>query len=193
MKNQKLLIWGSFFGAIAVVLIIMSVLYWKDANRIAKLEKIYADWKIVEGKITNFQASFPGKPEYATQDLPISDSGQTMRQEIYVGEDGGTSYFVSATSYPAEVTGKEEENLQQALDGIVKAIPGGEIVFSNYKVPFLGANYLEYKIHSAENTISYKGRILFSLNSLYQVYVSYKEVDYDDDAYTYFANSLQIK
>lgn len=193
MKNQKMLFWGSFLGAIIVVLIIAGVFYLKDANRMAKLEKIYTNWKTVEGKITNFQARFPDEPEYAAQDLPIADSDQKLQQEMYVGGDNDISYFVSATLYPAKVTGNEEENLKQALEGMVGVIPDGEIVSSSYKVPFAGANYLEYKIHSAQNDISYKGRMFLSSDSLHQIYISYKEIAYDDDKYTYFVNSFKVK
>lgn len=193
MKNPKLLYWGSFFGAIAVVLIIAGVLYLKGENRMAELDKLYTSWKTVEGKIVGFQARFPGESEYAAQDLPIADSGEAVKQEIYVGGDENMSFFVSATLYPAEVTGKEEENLRQALGGVVKAIPSGEIISSKYEVPFSGSNYLEYKIHSAANNTSYKGRMFLSSRALYQVYTSYQEVAYDDDKYTYFTNSFQTK
>lgn len=193
MKNQKVLYLGSFFGAIAVVLIIAGVLYLKDANKMAKLGKTYADWKIVEGQTNPFQARFPGDPEYASQELPIPDSDQIMKQEIFVSGDDTMSYFISATLYPAEVTGDEEENLRTALEGVAGAIPEGEVVTAEFKVPFLGGNYLEYKIHSLENNTSYQGRMFLSTNSLYQVYVSYPEIGYNDDKYTYFAKSFEIK
>lgn len=192
MKNPKLLILVSFFGAIAVVLIIAGALYWKDANRIAKLGQTYADWKTVEGQISRFQAKLPGNPEYASKDLPIPDSEQVMKQELYVSGDDITSYYISATLYPAEVMGDEEENLRQALDGIVKAVPDGLEVFANYKVPFRGANFLEYKIYSPPTNTAYQGRLFLTSNTLYQVYISYTEENYNDDVYTYFENSFSL-
>lgn len=193
MQNSRLLFWGSFGGAIVVVVIIVGFLFLKDSNRMADLEKKYPDWKTVEGGINSFEARIPGEPEYASQELPIADSDQKIQQEIYVSGDENMSYFLSATLYPEEITGDEEENLRQALDGIVQAVSGGEVVFSSYKVPLSGANYLEYKITSADRSTSYKGRILLSSSSLYQVYVSYAESAYDDDKYTYFTNSFQVK
>lgn len=193
MKNQKILVLISFFGAIGVALIVAGVLYLKDVNRMAKLEKLYTDWILVKGEITSFKVRFPGGPEYAAQDLPIPNSDQIVKQEIYVSGDDDISYFVSATLYPAEVTGDEEENLRKALDGVVKAIPGGEIVIVEFKVPFSGRNYLEYKLHSLENNISYQGRMFLTADSLYQAYVSFPDIGYNDDKYTYFVNSFEIQ
>jgi len=193
MKNPKLLMWGGFFGAIIVVLIIVWVVYLKDENKMAELGKTYASWTVAEGKLTQFQARFPKEPEYASQDLPIPDSDQVMRQEIYVGGDDDMSYFVSATLYPAEISGDEEANLRQALDGMAKSIPEGEIISSSYTVPVSGANYLEYKIHSNANNLSFKGRLFLSARSLYQVYVSFPEAAYSEDKYTFFANSFEVK
>lgn len=193
MIYSKKFFWVSFLGGIAIAAAIAGVLYLKDANRMSKLEKAYAGWVIAEGKVTSFQARFPKEPEYAAQDLPIPNSGEKLQQEIYVGGDDELSYFVSATLYPAEVAGDEEKNLRGALDGMVRAIPGGEIVSSRYEVPFSGANYLEYKLHSTQNNTSYKGRMFLSSRSLYQTYVLYKELAYNDDKYTYFVNSFQIK
>ncbi|QQG45169.1 MAG: hypothetical protein HYW89_04190 [Candidatus Sungiibacteriota bacterium] len=192
MKNQKLIIWGSFFGGIAVALIIAGVFYLKDANMMAKLGEVYADWQTVTGQISALTARLPGELEYITQDLPIPDSVQVMRQEVYVGSDGVMSYFVSATLYPSEVTGDEEENLRQALGGIVKAVPDGVEVFSNYKAPFSGANFLEYKIYAPPTNNAYQGRLFLTSNVLYQVYTSYAEENYNDDAYTYFTNSFSF-
>lgn len=193
MKNPKLLFWGSFLGAIAIVLIIAGIFYFKDKSGMAELEKVYADWKTVEGQITKFQARFPGEPEYTAQDSPIPDLDQKIQQEVFVGEDDEMSYFISAVLYPSEILGNEEENLRQALDGVVKVIPEGEIIASEFKVPFLGKNYLEYKIHSSEDNIFYEGRMFLTSNSLYQVYVSYPETTFNNDKFTYFANSFEIK
>ena len=176
-----------------IAIVIAGALYFKDAQRMNKLEKIYAEWVTVEGKITSFQARFPKEPEYAAQDLPIPDTDQMMKQEIYVSGDDAMSYFVSTTLYPSELSGGEEENLKKAFDGMVQAVPGGEIIFSRFEVPFSGSNYLEYKIHSPTNNTSYKGRMFLSTKGLYQVYVSYQESAYNDDAYTYFVNSFQVK
>lgn len=190
---SKKIFWFSFLGGIVIAIAIAGILYFKDANRMSKLEKMYGGWVIAEGKVAKFQARFPKEPEYAAQDLPIPNSGNKLKQEIYAGGDDEISYFVSATLYPAEIPGNEEKNLRQALDGMARAVPGGEIVSSGYHAPFSGANYLEYKIHSVQNNTSYKGRMVLSAKALYQAYISYQELAYNDDAYTYFANSFLIK
>ena len=191
-KNPKLLFLGSFVGAIAVIIVVVAVMHARDQNRIANLAKLFTDWQTVAGKISRFEARMPGQPEYASQDLPLADPGQTMRQEMYVGGDTHMSYFVSATQYPSEVTGDEEQNLRASLGGMVNAISGGKIISSSYHVPFSGANYLEFEAYGTGNgnSASYKGRILLDAQSLYEAYVTYPKDSYSDAAYTYFVNSF---
>jgi len=192
IKHPKKFILISFSAGIALALIIAGIIYLKDANKMSKLKEIYADWQTVTGQVNAFTARLPGEPEYAEQNLPLPDSNQFLRQEIYVGSDGVMAYFVSATLYPSEISGDEEENLREAIAGSIQAIPDGLEVFANYKVPFRGANFLEYKIHSSSSNISYQGRAFLTDNILYQIYVSFAEEDYNDDAYTYFANSFSF-
>ena len=190
--NQKKLFYGGFIGTLAIVVIILGVFYFKGENRMAELGKVYSSWVDATGTISGFHARFPKEPEYATQDLPIEDSGEVIKQELFVGGSEQMSFFISSSRYPSDVD-SSEENMRQALAGMVDAIPDGEIISSRYTVPFSGANYLEYKIHRTENNISYKGRIFLSSRALYQIYASYQELAYNDDEYTYFVNSFRIK
>ncbi|OGZ08781.1 MAG: hypothetical protein A3D65_03210 [Candidatus Lloydbacteria bacterium RIFCSPHIGHO2_02_FULL_50_13] len=192
LEHTKAFFLISFFSGIAVVLIIVGVFYLKDANKMAQLGEVYADWQVVTGQISAFTARLPGETEYATQDFPLQDSEQVMRQEMYVGSDSVLSYFVSATLYPSEISGDEEGNLREAIKGSVQAVPDGLEVFANYKVPFRGANFLEYKIYSPPTNTAYQGRAFLVGNTLYQIYASFEEEDYNDDAYTYFANSFSF-
>lgn len=193
MRNPRLLFWGSFVGSILIVLAIVVFFSLQNSSRMSELSEVYADWSLVLGKVSPFEARLPKAPEYASEDLPIPGTEQKIRQEMYVSGSDDASYFVTATLYPEEVTGDEEENLTAALDGMMEAIPGAQVLSSHYTVPFSGSNYLEFESRNPANDTHYKGRLYLADRSLYQVYLSYPTASYNDDEYTYFVNSLTIK
>lgn len=188
--NNKKLFWGGFFGAIALFVIVVAFIQIRNQNRMKNLAEFFSDWSTVSGKITQFEARMPGEPEYASQDLPLEGSDKALQQEIYVSGEKAMSYFISATHYPFDVEGEEEQNLRLSLDGVIKAMEGGELVSAVYKVPFRGANYLEFEAKSSQNSTLYKGRIYLVDRSLYQVYVSAPQDGYNDAAYTFFTYSF---
>ncbi len=199
MKNPKLLFWGSFLGAIALVIALILFFSFQNANRMKKLEAVFGNWVTVEGKTSPFTARLPGEPEYIERDLPISDSGQAsqteqvIKQEIYSGGTENMFYSIAASFYPWEVTGNEEENLRVALGGITQAVPDMKLVSANYKMPFSGKNYLEFETYNNARDTHWKGRMFITSRSLYHIYAEYKSTAYNDDEYFYFVNSFSAQ
>ena len=183
----------SFFGSIGAVVILVGIFYFVKQNRLSKLEEKYSNWVVAQGKILPFSARFPLEAQYDSGDVPIPDATKILRRELFVSVSDSTTYLISASLYPSEIPGKEEENLSVSLDGILNAVPESQLVSSKYEVPFSGSNFLEYKIFSKETNTYYKGRLYLTKNALYQIQVYYTEGNYDDDAYTYFANSFSFE
>lgn len=191
---NKKLFWGGFAGAIVVVIAIIVFVSLRSDSRMRELGEFYANWPVAQGKINNFTARFPQEPEYQSQELPIPDSDQSLKQEIFVGNSDRMSFFIAGTLYPSALTGDAETNLRTALDGMTNAIPDVQVVSSKFVVPFNQPHdYLEFEIKNSRNNTQYKGRIFAVDSALYQVYVTYPEAAYDDNEYTYFVNSFTIQ
>ena len=192
MKNPRLLFWGSFIGAIVIVVAVVALYSLQDSKRVSGLSEFYAHWPAVEGKVNAFEARFPAEPEYASENLPIPDSQQKIQQEIFVAGSKDMSYFVATSLYPEELTGDEEESLKTALNGMMQTIPGTQMLSSQYIVPFSGNNYLEFEFLNPDADTHFKGRVYLVGKSLYQIYTSYPKASYNDNEYTYFVNSFRI-
>lgn len=193
MKKTRILFWGSFLGGIALVGLIVLILSISQGNRMEKLEKMFPNWVSAEGTIASFQAKFPQEPEYASQEIPFTDSEGSIQQEIFVSGSENMSYFVSSAVYPVPLEGEEEALLRQSLGGMVQTFTEGEVISSNYVVPLSGPNYLEFEIHNIADDVFVRGRLFTASQALYQVYATYSKPAYNDDEYTYFVNSFAIQ
>ncbi len=193
IKNPRLLFLGGFLGALAIIAIVVIALNVAQGNRMAKLEKMFAHWVPVQGNIAPFAAKFPQQPEYATQEIPIADSEQVVRQEIFVGGSDSMSFFASSAVYPADLEGGEEDLLSQSLNGMVQTFTEGKIISSEYVVPFSGPNYLEFELHNVSDDVYVKGRLYAAPRALYQIYATYEQPSYNDDEYTYLVSSFSLE
>lgn len=193
MANSKKLFWLSFIGGIAVVAAIAGFLYFKQSSKIEGLAKLFPDWVLVEGKVTNFTARFPANPEYITQELPIQGLNEAVKQEIFSLENENLAYFISASKYPLSIPGEEEDNLRASLEGMLSTVPGGKILFSKIGSSLAGKKFLDFEIQNSADNTFFKGRLFINGDKLFQVTFSYGENSYNDDAYSYFINSFKVK
>lgn len=193
MANGKKLFWLSFIGGIAVVAAIFGFLYLKQSSKIEGLAKLFPDWVLVEGKATNFTARFPKNPEYITQELPIQDLNETVKQEVFSLENENLAYFVSASKYPVSIPGEEEDNLRMSLDGILGTVTEGKVLSSKIGSSLVGKKFLDFEIQNSADNTFFKGRLFIDGDKLFQITFSYGENSYNDNAYSYFINSFKVK
>lgn len=192
--KPRLLFWLSFGGTIVIIAAVAGIVALRGSNKTKELSDFYSNWKTVEGKVGSFTAKFPNQPEYASQDLPIPNSKQVLKQEIFVGNSNKMSFFATATKYPIEPKGDLETLLRASLDGVAKSIPEVQSVSGKFTVPLREPyNYLAFEIRSGQNATNYKGRIYLVGDTLYQIYATYPEGSYQDNEFANFENSFVIE
>lgn len=153
---------------------------------------MFATWTTLAPPSGLFRAQFPSSPESTSQEIPVGDSGVTLLQEIHVAKDGDdNAYFVMAFTYPEAFDSAEAEAaLRSALDGMVAAVPGNELIESKF-ASLSGAPALEFKIQNS-GQFSYRGWLLIKDKVLYQAFVTYTEGTLSEESYQHFVDSVTL-
>ncbi len=178
-KPIKLYAVGVIVGIIVVLIIY------------AFLPKNETTWEQVKG--TSYQASFPLKPNYESNELPISGSDIKVNEERYtIEEPNGMAYLVVADVYPTSLSEiPVEETLQNALQGMVATSPNNELITSEFlnRDEQTGINFL---IEDKKQNLFYKGKLIVGEKTLYQIFVTYYPQEYNEEKFQTFQNAFQL-
>lgn len=185
--------WLSCGGAIVLAAIVIAFVASRDNKKADELAMKFPSWVSVSGTTATFTAKFPTQPQRQTQDLPVPNSDQILRQEVFsVESDTGISYTLFAIVYPIAMGGDEDGNLQTALQGMVKSLPSGAtLTSSRMRTDSFGNNKALEFVIDGPSSPHMKGQLRLNGNTLYQIMVNYIDAAvFSDDAYAYFISSF---
>ena len=195
-NGMKKIFWVSFIGAIVLVGIVIALVVSRDSKKTDELTAKFPSWVSVTGTTASFTAKFPSQPETQVQDLPVPNSDQILKQEVFATEsDVGMSYTLAVIVYPATMGGDEEENLKTALQGMVTGLPSGAVLASSrMRTDSFGNNKALEFVIDGPSSVHIKGQLRLGGNALYQIMVNYLDsAGLNDDAYTYFIDSFIVQ
>ncbi len=176
------------YGGIIVGLVIAGVAIFfttsREAQELKSLAAQFPNWVQVSGTLAPFDVRFPKEPKYVSQDLPVPNSNIILKQEVYSLDDEGSRYTVGAVVYPSDISGDVGDNLHDALEGMVKSIPGAVLVKEERQSTNTGTPYVEFSIK--ENEMLYKGRLRMMPRTLLQIIMESSEKSFNHDVYSYF-------
>lgn len=193
-KNPKFALWGSIIGTVVVVFAGIIVYQQMQKKEMAQLAARYSNWVEVSGTLKTYKALFPAYPETEVVDLPLPNSDQTAKQEVFIADtekDG--SYSLSAIVYPVDVESSDKDklndDLKKALNGVTNVIPDAKLISSRIDVPLEGPRSVEFIIENPETKTYLKGRIMLVKDTIYQIWIDSSEKE-PNEKYKYFINSF---
>jgi len=148
-------------------------------------------WKEFNSPIGQFRAEFPTYPNHETESIEVPNTQLTLKYDSYTSEEvNGTIYIIGFTTYGFEIdTSNPENNLEDALNGMLISTQGNKLVSSNLTY-FDGYRALDFLVQN--NTIFLKGRGIMVGQTLYQLMVGYESKNYSENNYNKFINSFTI-
>jgi hypothetical protein len=113
--------------------------------------------------------------------------------EMYSAEESnGNYYFITFTTYPAQVdTSVPENNLEGSVNGTVQSIDG-TLISSNFTY-FESYRAVEYLIYKKDGSAYIKGKNIMVGQTIYQIAVAYEPANSSNVQFEKFANSFQLQ
>lgn len=151
----------------------------------------FATWKEFIPRSGLFKVLLPNAPQYAKDFIPIPDSTQKRRYDMYASEKiDGTLFLISMITYPPEVdTSFDEDILHQNIKELIHNKPHNNLTkilngtFGDYQT-------FDFTIESKEFHVEGKAikvdKIVYMLT-----YITPKE-NFDPEEYQHFINSFHL-
>lgn len=185
----------AFFGAVVLVLISLSLYYFKDAYKILPIAgsspssmSQYASWQKFIAPKGAFEALFPTIPQHAAQSVRDPKTQQMRQYEMYVAEkSNGTIFMVSLIEFP---------DLKEPLENLKKTIIN-DLVIANPQNQLKSMKVSIYKLFPTIDFVitgpitTIHGRTFSDGNVIYLLTGIFNNTNYDESEYEYFINSFE--
>lgn len=161
-----------------------------SSNNPATDTTVMTGWSAFTSETGTFSAQFPTYPEYATENLPIDDSGATFLYESYSSETATGFFSVGVFTYPSDLDMTDVDGrLDGALQGMVSST-GGTVAASEYG--YMGDHRtLSYTLTTPDG-FRLKGFCVVVDHTVYQLIHVSAGTDSDEQEYQAFANSFKL-
>ena len=178
-------------GLLSVGLLMANTAYAAPKEDSSKKEAT-DNWETFTSEKNGFSIDFPAKPEHVSQTIDIPKTDMVIQYDTFISEPNENSiYVVSVWEYPESLDLSEPyQDLETGFQGMISALPGSEVVKKD-KVDVAGNDALEFIVKNDE--IFFQGKLLVVDNTLYQIFVVYKEDDKEMDSnYKRFIESFEL-
>jgi hypothetical protein len=151
-----------------------------------------SSWEEFRSPTGTFSVLFPRYPSHSSEVVKLPDTQLAVMYDSYVSTDtNGTAYLINVSEYPPEVDiSNPTANLEGALNGMVAANEGGQLLSSNMTV-YKEYPAIDYLVQAGD--VGLKGRIVLVGHKMYQLMVSYHEATHDAQAYSTFIESFEAQ
>lgn len=180
------------FPVILFFLLGMSLfLYFLQNNEKEKIN-LFSRWHTFSPQSELFSVSFPYKPHYGKEILPIPGSDLKRRYDMYASENmDGTVFLVTVATYPdnIDINQNGEKMIRENIDELVSNHSENRLAKVDSEV-FKGYQALSFNIQNGEHQV--EGKALKDGNRVYILTYSPFMKDKDQDEYQYFIDSFRI-
>ncbi len=157
----------------------------------AKSSSDQKNWTEFTSQENGFSVELPTQPEHVEQTIDVPRTDLKIHYDTYISEPSDSVvYVISVWNYPSEIDmSKPEVNLQDGFGGMLSALPGSEVK-SMQMTEEQDYKALDFLVKNDE--IFFQGKLILVYNTLYQVFVVYKDsVDMKED-YEHFIDSFKL-
>lgn len=185
----------ALFATVALVLIILSIIFFKDSYRILpisgsdpRLMSQFADWQDFKAPKGAFEASFPTIPQHAAQTVRDPKTGQARNYDMYVAEkSNGTIFMVSLIEFPG-YTGSLEDLKKTVINDLLVSNPQNQLKSMTVGIYKLFPT-IDFVITNRITTIN--GRIFSDGNVIYLLSGIFSNAFFNQEEYDHFINSFE--
>lgn len=148
-------------------------------------------WKKFHSVPGSCSVSLPGSPEHVKQVMPLADSGQDLRYDVYVSAfERKAVYMLLVAQYPSMIDDSYAEmSLETFLNGLITQNPENKLIFADL-TEVEGYKALDFFIEA--RGIYFKGRVVMANNNLYLLAMECETHNYKQEHFDHFIRSFQF-
>lgn len=185
----------ALFATVALVLIILSVIFFKDSYRVLpignsdpRLMPLFADWQEFDAPKEGFKALFPTMPQHAAQTVRDPKTDQLRKYDMYVSErSNGTIFMVSVIEFPG-YTGSLEDLKKTIINDLLVSNPQNQLKSMTVGMYQLFPT-IDFVITNRMTTIN--GRTFSDGNVIYLLSGIFTNAFLNQEEYDHFINSFE--
>lgn len=153
--------------------------------------KPFEEWKEFKSEHKRFNVQFPVLPQHATESIPVPNTGEIRKYDMYVSEkNNGSIFMVSLITYPK---GDDLTMNEIIMDTVIKEMLSANSannLKSQKDLVFLNYHARDFTIENPTAIIETREFMIGS--TLYMLsYIAKKEF-YDKAEFQYFIDSFEI-
>ena len=152
---------------------------------------LFSTWKAFTPKSGLFQVLFPSAPQYAKDFLPISDSKEQKRFDLYTSEKiDGTLFLISVITYPPDYSiSSSDEMLRQTINEFIhnKGENRSQKFWKNFPE---NPTLLDFSFENQDLKVT--GRTIHNDHVVYMLAYITKDETFDEEELHYFIDSFKI-
>jgi hypothetical protein len=151
----------------------------------------FADWRKFEASSERFFVMLPSPPQYAKEAVPIPNTQELRRYEMYVSQKlDGPIFMISLITYPQDIDGPEKtQTLHDIVDEMMKTKPDNklkELKDSLYQ------DYPAIDFSIANDNYDVRGRAFIVKRTVYLLTYIANNTEFTLGDYEHFIDSFKL-